>query len=223
MRVLYVAAACLLLFVSCGNDRTEPPAETAPFVLPGTRNYLTDFPAQNPDGTVNVVVEIPAGTTAKWEVTKPDGRLAWERRDGQPRRVRYLGYPGNYGMVPRTLLPQELGGDGDPLDVIVLGPAAERGAVLKVRVVGVLRLLDRGEQDDKLLAVMTNSAFQDVETLTELRQTFPGVTEILELWFANYKGPGKMVSQGYGEVDEARAILEAAVAAFAEQGIVNSE
>ena len=46
----------------------------------------------------------------------------------KPREVKYLGYPGNYGMIPRTLLPKELGGDGDPLDVIVLGPAVERGS-----------------------------------------------------------------------------------------------
>ena len=40
-----------------------------------------------------------------------DGK--WEFRDGKPRVVAYLGYPGNYGMIPRTLLPKEHGGDGD--------------------------------------------------------------------------------------------------------------
>ena len=74
------------------------------------------------------MIEIPTGTTAKWEVVKPSGELRWEFDQGRPRVVRYLGYPGNYGMIPRTLLPKEEGGDGDPLDVVVLGPAVPRGS-----------------------------------------------------------------------------------------------
>ena len=59
--------------------------------------------------------------------------MIWEFKDGKPRIVKYLGYPGNYGMVPKTLLPENLGGDGDPLDVIVLGPQVERGSVIKCK------------------------------------------------------------------------------------------
>ncbi len=91
------------------------------YTIVGPKNFLTDYEPVNRDGTINVVVEIPTGTTAKWEVTKPDGKLQWEFKRGKPRVVKYLGYPGNYGMLPRTLLAKEDGGDGDPLDVIVLG------------------------------------------------------------------------------------------------------
>jgi inorganic pyrophosphatase len=189
-----------------------------PYTLIGARNFLTGYPAQLPNGSVHVVVEIPAGSTAKWEVDKSDGALRWEFKKGKPRIVEYLGYPGNYGMVPRTLLPKEQGGDGDPLDVIVLGPAAERGAVVETRIVGVLRLMDDGEQDDKLLAVMSGTALSDVSDLDELERRFAGTTSIVETWFANYKGPGRMQPKGFGDAAEAQKILAAAMKAFEESG-----
>ncbi|MFQ5638104.1 MAG: inorganic diphosphatase [bacterium] len=186
------------------------------FTLVGEKSFLTGYEAQNSDGTLNVVVEIPTGTTAKWEVSKPEGYLKWNFKNGKPRLVQYLGYPGNYGMIPKTLLPKELGGDGDPLDVIILGPAAPRGAVVKAKLLGVLKLLDGGEQDDKLIAVYEQSALYQVDNLAELNKKFPGVSEIIELWFTNYKGPGEMESLGFGDIAEARKILDAAVKAFAE-------
>lgn len=163
---------------------------------------------------INVVVEIPAGTTAKWEVAKEDGTLRWEFSDGDPRTVQYLGYPGNYGIVPRTLVPEEAGGDGDPLDVVLLGPAVRRGAVVRARLLGVLRLLDDGERDDKLLAVLDGTPMGSATDLSDLQARFNGVTSIVETWFTNYKGPGETVSLGYGGVDEAEAILAAAIAAY---------
>jgi inorganic pyrophosphatase len=189
-----------------------------PYTLVGPRNFLTGYPAQLPNGNVHVVVEIPAGSTAKWEVDKADGALRWEFEQGKPRIVEYLGYPGNYGMVPRTLLPEALGGDGDPLDVVVLGPSADRGAVVEARIVGVLRLLDDGEQDDKLLAVMSGTALAGVADLDELERRFAGTTRIVETWFANYKGPGRMQSKGFGNAAEAQRVLSAAIKAFEESG-----
>jgi inorganic pyrophosphatase len=180
----------------------------------GERHYLTGYPARAGDGLVHVVVEIPAGTSAKWEVEKESGRLRWERRNGAPRVVKYLPYPGNYGMIPRTLLSEELGGDGDPLDVIVLGPAVARGSVVRARILGALRLLDGGEQDDKLLAVQADSPLGDVRDLAQLDERFPGVTAILETWFASYKGPGEMEPRGFAGRAEALEVLDAAAAAF---------
>ena len=184
------------------------------YTLTGPKNFLTGYPAVNPDGTVNVVVEIPTGQIEKWEVTKSDGAMRWEFRDRVPRKVQYLGYPGNYGMVPRTLLPAELGGDGDPLDVIVFGPAVSRGDILKVRIVGVLQLLDGGEQDDKLLAVMGGTPLAGVESIDQLQREFPGVVEIVKTWFANYKGPKVIEIRGLADAAEARSILETSAAAF---------
>jgi inorganic pyrophosphatase len=185
------------------------------YTIVSPKNFISGYQPQNPDGTVNVVVEVPAGTLAKWEVSQPDGKLEWELRDGKPRFVQYLSYPGNYGMIPRSLLPKELGGDGDPLDVLVLGSAVPRGSVVPVKLIGILKLLDSGEQDDKLLAVMKDSPFSDVNSIADLDQKFRGVTTIVETWFSNYKGiNGGMESKGFAEKEEALKVFNSAVKAF---------
>ena len=79
------------------------------YTIRGNNSYLTGYVPVNQSGDINVVVEIPTGSTEKWEVTKPDGELKWEFKDGKPRIVKYLGYPGNYGMIPQTLLPEDRG------------------------------------------------------------------------------------------------------------------
>lgn len=210
-----------LLFAAC-RGQNEPVASARisaqssadQYTLVGEKSFLDGYEPLNADGTVNIVVEIPAGTTAKWEVTKPDGLLRWEIRDGKPRVVNYLGYPGNYGMIPKTLLPKELGGDGDPLDVILLGDPLPRGTIARGRLVGVLRLQDGGEQDDKLIAIAGDSPLATATNLADLQEQFPGVTEIIELWFSNYKGKGKMQANGFGDISMAEQVLRSAIAAF---------
>ncbi|RKZ79201.1 MAG: inorganic diphosphatase [Candidatus Parabeggiatoa sp. nov. 1] len=184
------------------------------YTLVGNKNFVKDYAPLNPDGNINVVVEIPTGTIAKWEVTKDNGVLKWQFKQGKPRIVKYLGYPGNYGMIPRTLLPKDFGGDGDPLDIIVLGPAVQRGSVVKAKLLGVLKYLDKGEQDDKLIAVLLDTPLYEVNSLKELDEKFQGVTTIVETWFSNYKGSGVMEFKGYGTEKEARDILDAAIKAF---------
>ena len=88
---------------------------------PVVKNFLKDHKTFNEDGTVNVVIEIPAGISEKWEVSKTTGSLSREFYMGKPRTIDYEPYPINYGMIPRTVLPSRVGGDGDPLDVLVLG------------------------------------------------------------------------------------------------------
>ncbi len=181
--------------------------------LAGRRSWLDGWPARAGGGLVHVVVEIPAGDIDKWEVSKPAGRMRWELRDGEPRRIRYLGYPGNYGMIPRTLLAASAGGDGDPLDVLVLGPAARRGQVIAARPVAVLRLLDRGQQDDKIIAVDPAGPFAAVTDRAALDR-FVGVSSIVRTFFASYKGPGKMVVKGWGDAADARALVTQAEKMF---------
>jgi inorganic pyrophosphatase len=185
-----------------------------PYTHVSNVNFLTDYAPLAEDGDIFVVVEIPTGSNAKWEVTKPDGKLRWEIVDGKPRAVKYIGYPGNYGIVPQTLLAKSSGGDGDPLDVIVLSPAVERGSVIKVKLIGILRLLDGGEQDDKLIAVQDGTPLYAANSIEELRGEFSGVVEIVEIWFSNYKGPGVMKSMGYGNKEQAHRILQTSIAAF---------
>ncbi|KKO48540.1 hypothetical protein VT06_11560 [Arsukibacterium sp. MJ3] len=146
-------------------------------------------PAINTDGSVNVLIEITAGSNAKWQQNKAAPlQLEWEQQQGKLRQIDYLAYPANYGIVSNTLLAKERGGDGDPLDVLVLGQALPQGTVQQVRIVAVMRMLDNGEQDDKLLAVPLSGVFSEITDLAELQHQFPGVTEQLQLWFEHYKG-----------------------------------
>ena len=112
---------------------------------------------------IEVIIEIPAGSDMKYELDKNTGEIAVDMKDGKPRQISYLSYPANYGLIPGTLQPSEDGGDGDPLDVIVLGAAVERGVQLKARPVAVLELLDGGEQDDKIIAVKEGTPFENVK------------------------------------------------------------
>lgn len=146
-------------------------------------------PALNADASVNVMIEITAGSNAKWQQSKTHSlQLEWELKQGQAREVQYLAYPANYGIVTNTLLAKEDGGDGDPLDVLVLGKALPQGIVQKVRVIAVMRMLDNDEQDDKLLAVPLNGLFSNLHDLEQLRNQYPGIVRQLQHWFEHYKG-----------------------------------
>jgi len=185
-----------------------------PYTLVGTKNFLSGYKPINGDGSVNVVIEIPSGTNSKWEVSKTNGELKWTYKNGTPRVVNYLSYPGNYGMIPKTILPKESGGDGDPLDVLVLGPAVPRGSVIGAKIIGILHLLDGGEKDDKLIAVTHSSALYQINSIEELDKVYAGISTIIEIWFSNYKGPGKIQSLGYGNEKAAIDMLDSAIAEF---------
>lgn len=174
------------------------------------RNFLRDYPTRLADGLVNAVVEIPAGSTEKWEVKPEDGVMRWDIKNGRPRLVNYLGYPFNYGMVPQTRLGKELGGDGDPLDMVILGPAVPRGTVVPVKVIGILRMTDTGEGDDKLLGVPADSPLAKVDSVAQLEEQYPGVLVIVRTFFENYKGKGVMQFLGTGDAKAAMAEVQRA-------------
>ncbi|MEZ4215275.1 MAG: inorganic diphosphatase [Myxococcota bacterium] len=206
------ALAALVAMLACGCARA--PA-ASPAIVSMRVPAVATTPPRNADGTLNALVEIPAGTNEKWEASESDPTLLeWERLDGGARRVvRYLAYPANYGMVPGTLQRAEDGGDGDPLDVVVLGPALPRGALVAVRPIAVLALLDDGEVDDKIVAVPASGPFSEVDDLAALRARFPGVDAILEAWFTHYKGAGRTESRGWRDRAAAEEIVERAVRA----------
>jgi inorganic pyrophosphatase len=179
-----------------------------------SQDLLRDTAPNLEDQWVNMVVEIPTGSNEKWEVNKTTGNIERDSINEQPRTINYLGYPGNYGFIPQTLLPKSAGGDGDPLDILVIGNAVERGKILRCKVIGLLKLIDNGEQDDKLLAVAESSSLSAVNDLIELERQYPGIMEIIETWFAHYKGDGVMVSRGFSTVEEALFTLNTAIKAF---------
>ncbi len=104
-------------------------------------------PGPHPPDAVTAVIEIPRGSRNKYELDKDSGLLRLDR-------VLYsaVHYPGDYGFIPRTLHE-----DGDPLDVLVrIGEPTFPGCQIHVRPIGVLKMLDVGEPDDKILAVPVN-------------------------------------------------------------------
>lgn len=212
--LVFVLVAVLFLMNACRQQSQNKKLDVLTYKIKteiDTVNLLTEVSPIFEDGDVNAIIEIPAGTVDKWELNKSNGKIEWELVDDKPRIVEYLGYPGNYGMIPRTLLSKDNGGDGDPLDIIVIGSSIERASVVKCKIIGVLYLLDRGEQDDKLIAVAENSTLYKVKSIAELDENYNGITEIIELWFSNYKGPNKMISNGFGEKAKALEILKTAI------------
>ena len=210
---LFNGLSILLIFTSCENLNTE---SKEGFSDKDTKsiNLLTDYMPLYADGDVNAIIEIPCGTMDKWELNKSNGQIEWEFVDKKPRVVNYVGYPGNYGMVPQTLLPKENGGDGDPLDILVLGSPSERGSVVKCKIIGVLFLMDRGEHDDKLIAISDNSPLYTINDIADLKKSYNGILEIIELWFTNYKGANKMESKGFGNKRIAKGLLSDAINAY---------
>ena len=195
---LLLFTSALIFVFGCKNDPSK------------SMDYRLIQPL-NSDSTVNMIVEIPAGTTAKYEMDKGSYQLVQDSIDGRPRFIDYLGYPGNYGMIPNTLLSKQFGGDGDPLDILLLGPSVEKGSVQKVEVIGVLELLDNGEQDDKLIAIDPISKWSSVNDMNDLDSLYPGVKTMVVSFFQNYKGKGQMKLKGWSGKARAKKILENAI------------
>lgn len=177
----------------------------------GPRHYLRGYPAIDARGAVHAVIEIPAGTTAKFEVTDDDGVMHWarDRDNGSRRAIDYLPFPVNYGMVPSTHAD-----DGDALDILVLGGGIERGHVAKTRIIGVLFMGDDDERDDKVIAVPVEPALENgftrLRDLPDLDAYYPAARTILETWFSYYWGEGRTHVIGWGDAAQARQVLERA-------------
>jgi len=203
---------CITLILSCKNENKTPrESSTHKIEKVSGKKYISEYEPYNADSTINVIVEIPAGTHQKWEVSKDDETLQLQYIDDKPRVINYLAYPCNYGMIPQSLLPKDMGGDGDPLDVILLGQKLNREEVVPCRIIGMLKLLDNGEQDDKIIAVPINGLFSNIKSMSELYSQYPGVSVIIETWFSNYKGPNEIISYGYEEREAAIEILNFAI------------
>ena len=153
----------------------------------------------------NFFIEIPAGTKEKWEVNKTNGKLEVQKNKKGKRIINFISYPGNYGLIPQTIA-----GDGDPLDVIDLGPSAARGSTSPVKIIGGLYFKDKKKTDIKLIAINPRGNFQDIEKIDDLFYEHSSITEILKLWFLNYKKPGKMVFIRYLNKSESEDIIKKA-------------
>ena len=125
---------------------------------------------------VNALIEIPQGSRSKYEVDKDTGLLKLDR-------VIYSSfqYPVNYGFIPQTL-----GQDGDPLDILVLcSQSIQSLCLVDARVIGNMQMIDQGQVDDKIIAVAANDpSVNHYNRMEDLPQHF-----LLELknFFEQYK------------------------------------
>lgn len=157
---------------------------------------------------VSAVIEIPKGSKLKYELDKQSGLIRVDRV-----LFSSVVYPANYGFVPRTYCD-----DRDPLDVLVLGqePVVPL-AVMRARIIGVMRMQDQGEADDKLIAVHADdpeyAIYQSIHDLAPHR-----MTEVRR-FFEDYKAleNKKVVVEGFLDGAEAIRILETALALYAKK------
>jgi len=122
------------------------------------------------------VIEIPKGSKVKYELDKRTGMLCLDRVLHSA-----VHYPANYGFLPRTYC-----GDGDPLDVLVLGqePVVPL-CVLRARAIGVMGMVDEKGQDDKIIAVhVDDPEYVHYRDISELP---PHRLKELERFFLDYK------------------------------------
>jgi inorganic pyrophosphatase len=177
----------------------------------------------DPPRCVNAYIEITPFDLMKYEMDKATGYLRVDR----PQLGASLP-PTLYGFIPRTycwrrvaeLSPDARGGDEDPLDICIITerPINRAEIVLVARVVGVLKTLDHGQADDKILAVMDKDAvWQQVRDVSDL----PGaIVHRLEHYFATYKmspgQPNPVTILGLRPSDEALTMVTAALRDYEE-------
>jgi inorganic pyrophosphatase len=148
----------------------------------------------------NVIIEVPTGSNNKYEYNAEQDIFELDRV-----LFSSVHYPGCYGFIPQTL-----GGDGDPLDVVVLtGEPMITGSVLSVRPVGFLKMTDDKGQDEKILAVPVNDPrFNERRKLSDIRQH---VLLEIEHFFRIYKELEKKfvdIDKWYDVEDTKKLILE---------------
>ena len=134
---------------------------------------------RNPPEEVNAIIEVPiGGEPIKYEMDKKAGTLVVDRFLYTPMR-----YPGNYGFIPHTL-----SADGDPCDILIANTRPiVPGAVVAVRPIGVLKMMDEAGSDEKIIAVpipKLTQRYAHVRNYTDL----PEITwRQIEHFFAHYK------------------------------------
>jgi len=171
---------------------------------------VLDFP--QPDNVPDefyAVTEIPAGGTIKYETDAKTGFIVADRFQSMP-----VAWPANYGS-----LTQSLGGDNDPLDVIFYTRAPlQPGTLIKLRAIGVLKMIDGGEVDDKIVAVPTSKidpTWDDIKSMSDL----PKMEQArLEAFFRVYKqlpeGRKKVELNGFESADVAKSEIKKAFDAY---------
>jgi inorganic pyrophosphatase len=125
---------------------------------------------------VNGIIEIPKGTRAKYELDKDSGMLKLDRV-----LFSSVYYPANYGFIPKTYCD-----DNDPLDILILSQIdIVPLCIVSAKVIGVMRMIDGGEADDKIIAVAAGDpSMNHINDISELPDHF--ISEMRN-FFEDYK------------------------------------
>jgi len=161
------------------------------------------FADQN-NGILNMIVEVPRWTNAKMEISKEEllNPIKQDIKKGKLRFVRncfpHHGYIWNYGAFPQTWedpaathTETKARGDNDPLDVCEIGEAPGTvGQVKQVKVLGIMALLDEGETDWKVIVVDVNDPLAPkLNDIEDVERHLPGLIRATNEWFRIYKIP----------------------------------
>ncbi|MFH2095289.1 MAG: inorganic diphosphatase [Bacteroidota bacterium] len=187
------------------QDQATGNGEDTTLVKPDYENY----PAFSENGYINAVVEIPAGTSHKIEFDHVSGEFLNDTFNGMIRIVEFLPYPGNYGFIPSTLMDTATGGDGDPLDIIIISESVPTGTIMEIVPIGILLLYDYGEADYKVVAVPADEEKRivRVRNFSEFSEKQAKAKLMLEQWFLSYKGEYVMEFEGWGNEAQADSII----------------
>jgi inorganic pyrophosphatase len=152
--------------------------------------------------TVNIVVEVPKGSRNKYEWDEDIGAIKFDRF-----LFSSMVYPVDYGFVPHTL-----GEDGDPLDAMVcVSEPTFPGCVIPAMPIGLFRMTDEGEIDDKILCVPAEDPnWNFIDSMGGLPEQ---LREEIAHFFSVYKQPeGKHVEvEGWFPLDAALEVIEASL------------
>lgn len=168
-------------------------------------NLWHDIPVgDNLPESFNTIIEIPKGSNNKYEIDKDTGLISLDRAnyDSSP-------YPFDYGFVPQTLWE-----DNDPLDVVVISTyPLHPGILVEVRPVGVIRMIDEGESDYKVIAVPVNDKrWDDVNDLEDINKHRLEEYKHFFLTYKTLNGKNTEVTiDGVGDKKEAIDVLKKSI------------
>jgi inorganic pyrophosphatase len=161
-------------------------------------------------GIINVVIEIPTGSSNKIEWNREKAVFQLDRVEPS-----IFAKPTNYGFIPQTLDE-----DGDELDALVITEEPlPTGIYLEAKVIGVLKFEDDGEVDDKIIVVPADDR-NTANSISTLEDLSAGLLKRIEHHFTHYKDlkkPGSTIVKGYGDVVEAKAIIHESITRWNEK------
>ena len=167
-------------------------------------------PGDYENGEITVVVEIPQGSSHKIEWDRKVGVMKLDRVDPA-----IFAKPTNYGFIPQTLDE-----DGDELDVLLITDAPlTTGIVVSARIVGVMKFVDDGEVDDKIIAVPSDDR-NNGDAIQTLEDIPAQLIKQIEFHFNRYKDlkkPGSTVVKEFAGLDEAKVVIRDAIMRWNEQ------